>query len=154
MKYACIVAAVSAFWLTVPASADTRVVAGNGLTLTEAARIKFNRDTRPDDRQVAVTPVAPSNDYSRLAASFGMTAREAQGLSLGDVFIAKINHGAGANEQQLMRGRSVTLGTRSPAPRRDRSQLAASAGLTPSEAAGMSLTAVAAAKFARGPAND
>lgn len=154
MKYVFIVAALSAIGVLTPAAADTRVVAGNGLTLTEAAQIKFNRDTRPDDRHVAVTPGIPSNDYTRLAASFGMSADEARGLSLADVFVAKINHGKGVAEQQLMRGRTATLGTRSPAVRPDRSQLAASAGLTSSEAATMSLTEIAAAKFARGPANE
>jgi hypothetical protein len=154
MKSAFIAAALTACGLIVPAHADTRVVAGNGLTLTEAAQVKFNRDTRPDDRHVAVTPGQPSGAYGRLAASFGMTAEEAEGMSLAEVFVAKINHGASGTDQQLVKGDGVVMGTRSPYHAAGRAQLVASAGLSPAEAGSMSLTEVAAAKFARGPAND
>lgn len=152
MKSIAFVAAVSLSALVLPANAGSQVVAGNGLTLTEAARVKFNADTRPDDRQVAVTPVTPSGDYTRLAASFGMDGDEAEGLSLAQIFVAKINHGEGATEQQLVKGGGAPIATRSVVA--NHAQLAASAGLTASEAAGMTLTEIAAAKFDRGPANE
>ena len=154
MKLAVIISVLAVAGAILPAEAGTQVVAGEGITLTEAARIKFNRDTRPDDQQVAVERVAPSGDYTRLAASFGMSAEEAQGQSLADIFVAKINHGEGASDQQLVKGSGVGLATRSPAASPDRTQLAASAGIAPDAAAGMSLGEVAAVKFERGGAND
>lgn len=148
MKHAAFVVAASILAIAVPASADMRVVAGNGLTLTEAAQAKFNRDSAPGDAHEKVERVTPSGDYARLAASFGMTPEEAQDLSLAQVFVAKVNHGASANEQMLMKGTGTTLSTRSPYGDSGRSRLAASAGLTPAEASRMSLTEIAAAKFA------
>lgn len=132
-----------------PADAATQVKAGDGMTLTEAARIKFNRDARGDDRQLRVEPGAPSGDYARLAASFGMRAEAARGLSLEQVFVAKINHGEGACDRQLVPDGDGGMATRSPSAATGRAQLARSAGLEPSEAAGMSLAEIAAAKFAR-----
>lgn len=147
MKSIAFAAVLSTLGLAVPALADSQVVAGNGLTLTEAAQAKFNRDSAPGDAHVTVVPVTPSGDYGRLAASFGMTPEEAQRLDLAQIFVAKVNHGAAANEQMLMKGASVTLSTRSPY-QADRTRLATSAGLTPAEASGMSLSEIAAAKFA------
>ena len=47
-----IAAAALVFAAAVPALAGTtQVVAGNGLSLTQAAAVKFNKDTRQDDRQ-------------------------------------------------------------------------------------------------------
>lgn len=149
MKYSAFAAVLLALGAVLPANAATQVVAGNGMTLTDAARIKFNRDTRSDDQQAMVAPVTPSGDYSRLAASFGMDPREAQGLSLERVFVAKINHGKGASELQLEKDSSVGMATRSPYRAVDRSQLAASAGLDADAAAAMSIREIAAAKFDR-----
>lgn len=154
MKYAVFVAVLAFIGTLLPAHAGQGVVAGDGLTLTEAARIKFNRDTRPGDRQVAVEHVAPSGDYTRLAASFGMDAEEARGMSLEEVFVAKVNHGKGVSERQLVKDGAMSIATRSPVDVAGRAQLAASAGLDPAEAAGMTLGEIAAVKFARGPAND
>lgn len=153
MKFAVIAAALAVLGVGLPAHAGTQVVAGNGLTLTDAARIKFNRDTRADDRQVKVEPVTPSGDYGRLAASFGMDPADAAGLSLAQIFVLKINHGEGTTDRQLVKGSGVGMATRSPGGT-DHAQLAASAGLDPAEAAGMSLGEIAAAKFAAGGAND
>lgn len=148
MKYAALIAAISILGAGAPAFADTQVVAGNGLTLTEAAQAKFNRDSAPGDAHVKVVPGTPSGDYGRLAASFGMTPDEAQDLSLAQVFVAKVNHGASANEQMLMKGTGATVSTRSPYLASGRTRLAVSAGLTPAEASQMSLAEIAAAKFA------
>ncbi len=47
-----IAAAAIVFAAAVPAFAGTtQVVAGNGLGLTQATAVKFNKDTRQDDRQ-------------------------------------------------------------------------------------------------------
>lgn len=146
MKHAAFAAALAILGAVAPAQAGTQVVAGDGLTLTEAARIKFNRDASAGDRQVAVERVAPSGDYTRLAASFGMDADEAAGLTLDQVFVAKINHGASGGDQQLVK-RFVGMGTRSQPSALDHAQLAASAGLDPVTAAGMSLKEIAAVKF-------
>jgi hypothetical protein len=154
MKLAVIVSVLAVAGADLPAQAGTQVVAGDGITLTEAARIKFNRDAGSDDQQVAVERVAPSGDYTQLAASFGMDAGEAQSLTLAEIFVAKINHGEGASDQQLVKGSGVGMATRSPAVTPDRTQLAASAGIEPGAAAGMSLGAIAAVKFERGGAND
>ena len=153
MKLAVVASVLAALGVAVPAHAGTQGVAGNGLTLTDAARIKFNRDTRADDHQVKVVPVTPSGDYGRLAASFGMDPADAEGLSLAQVFVLKINHGEGTADRQLVKGSAAGMATRS-AVGADHAQLAASAGLDPAQAAGMSLGEIAAAKFAAGGAND
>jgi len=129
-----IAAAVIALAAALPAFAGTQVVAGNGVSLTESAQAKFNRDTRGDDRQQIVFP--------------GQSA-EAAAKPLNAVFVAKINSESRGDEQQLVKGSGVTMGTRSIKAATSHDQLAASAGLSASEAAGMSLSEIAAAKFDR-----
>ncbi len=64
-KLNTIAAVAIALVAAVPAFAGTQVVAGNGVTLTEAAAIKFNRDTRSDDRQtVSWFPARPATPAS------------------------------------------------------------------------------------------
>ena len=152
-KINMIAAVAVAFSAAVPAFAGTQVVAGNGLTLTEAAQAKFNRDTRPDDRHVIVERGPASGNYEHLAAAAGLSADEARGMTLNEVFVAKINREARGDDRQAVRGGQVTMGTRS-APVAVSSQLIAAAGLSAEEAAGMSLTEIAAAKFARDTATD
>jgi len=153
MKHAIIASVLAVLGVAVPAHAGTQVVAGNGITLTDAARIKFNRDTRDDDRQVKVEPVTPSGDYDQLAASFGMDPADAEGLSLAQIFVLKINHGEGTTDRQLVKGSGAGMATRSPVAA-DHTQLAASARLDPAAASGMTVGEIAAAKFAAGGAND
>ena len=154
MKLAVIVSVLAVAGAVLPAQAGTQVVAGEGITLTEAARIKFNRDAGTDDQQVAVEPVAPSGDYGRLAASFGMDPDEAEGQSLaghlrGEGQPRRGRERPAAREGQ--RGRhGHPLAGGDPGPR----QLAASAGVEPDMAAVMSLGDIAAVKFERGGAND
>ena len=144
-----IAAVAIALVAAVPAFAGTQVVAGNGVTLTEAAAIKFNRDTRSDDHQtVSVVPGA-SGDTSQLAAAAGLTAEEAQGLSLNEIYVAKINREARGDDKQAVKGGQVTMGTRSTFAGTSNVQLIAVSGLSPQDAAGMSRTEIAAAKFAR-----
>jgi hypothetical protein len=130
-----------------PALAE-QVKASPGVTLTEAAQAKFNRDTRGDDRHVK--PIPGSSEPSRqFYASAGLTMGEGRGWDLEQVFVAKINRESrGDDQQRLVAAEPVTMGTRAYGQGGDYSQLAASAGLDPAEARGMSLTEIAAAKFA------
>ena len=153
MKFAVVASVLAVLGVALPAHAGTQVVAGNGLSLTDAARIKFNQDTRADDHQTKVVLVTPSGDYDQLAASFGMDPANAEGMSLAQIFVLKINHGEGNADRQLVKGDAGGMATRS-AIGADHDQLAASAGLDPAQATGMSLSDVAAAKFAAGGAND
>jgi hypothetical protein len=129
---AAIVLAASA-----PAFSGTQVTAGNGVSLTEAAQAKFNRDTRGDDRQQIVHP--------------GQTPKEAQATALNIAFVAKINEESRGDEQQrVLTNSGVTMATRSMASAAaSRAQLIASAGLSAEQAAGMSLSEIAGAKFNR-----
>ena len=129
-----------------------------GLTLTEIAAAKFNRDADSDNQQrvlrgsdVTVISRSPSAGVSssQLAANAGLTPDEARGLSLTEVAAAKFNRGADSDDQQrVARPDEVTVISRSAVGGAS-SQLAANAGLTPDEARGLSLSEIAAAKFAR-----
>jgi hypothetical protein len=144
-----------------PALAQSQLIASAGLTaaaaqdmsLTEIAVAKFNRDADSDDRQTTVVPGSGGNS-AQLAASAGLSPSEARGLSLTEIAIAKFNRDADSDDRQgVVRRGGVTMTSRSPR-NASPSQLAASAGLSPSEAAGMSLTEIAIAKFNRDAASD
>ncbi|HET9069637.1 MAG TPA: hypothetical protein VFN28_13400 [Amaricoccus sp.] len=151
-------AAAIALALAAPAVADSGQLAANAgiapaaastLTLTEIAQAKFNRDTRGDDRQVIVAhqPASPEG-RTALAANAGLSA-DAQDFTLTEIAAAKFNHdGSGDDQQRIERGK-VTVAARSVRSGDRWGQLAAGAGLTTSEAAGLSLTDIARAKFAR-----
>ncbi len=150
MQHSAIIAAIVSLAAVAPAFAGTQVIAGNGMTLTEAAQVKFNRDTRQDDRQPIVVPGTPSGDYGRLAASVGLSEDAAAGMSLAEIFVVKVNHETPGNTDQIVKGSAASMATRSPfatSPSHD--QLVASAGLSPAEARGLSLTDIAAEKFAK-----
>ena len=145
--------AIAAAALVVASAAPVlagQVVASPGVSLTEAAAAKFNRDTRQDDRQVI--GVVPGNSgpeaRAQLAASAGLSAAEAKSWTLGEIFVAKINREARGDDRQAVKGAGVTVTTRSGSSA-DYSQLIASASLSADEAAGMTLTEIAAAKFSR-----
>ena len=76
MKLALKALAAAAITLSaVPALAGTQVIAGPGVSLTEAAQAKFNRDTRGDDRHYFVTPGQSSPEAkAQLAASADLSA--------------------------------------------------------------------------------
>jgi hypothetical protein len=130
-----------------PVMADSQVIASPGVSLTEAAQAKFNRDTRPDDGHVK--PVAGNSEISpQLYAAAGLTPAEAQGWTIDQVFVAKINRESGGDQQQAQWiDVSQTSGSRAYGQSPDYSQLARSAGLTRDEAAEMSLSEIAAAKL-------
>jgi hypothetical protein len=146
VKSSISILAVAAMLAGLPAVADTYVVAGPGVSLTDAAQAKFNRDSRPDDRYVK--PVPGSSGISpHLYRSAGLSAEEAEGLTLEQVFIAKINRENGGDEQQAWMADTATSTSRGFGEATDYSQLALSAGLSREEAAGMSLADIAAAKL-------
>jgi len=148
-----VAASVAVITISAPVFAETRVIASPGITLTESAQAKFNRDTGRDNRQILVMHgMAEPGSFAQLAASAGLTAGEAQGLTLGQVFVAKINRENGRDQQQLVKGGSVSMSSRSAAG--GYSQLAAGAGLTPDEAAGLTLNEIAIAKFNRDTGRD
>jgi hypothetical protein len=139
-----------------PAFAQSQLIANAGLTPAEAAGLslneiavhKFNREAAGDDRQVIVIP-GSGGDVSQLAASAGLSPSEAQGLSLTEIAAVKFNRdSAGDDGQRVERGGDVTAISRS-AGGAAWAQLVASAGLTPEEARGLSLSEIAAAKFDR-----
>lgn len=121
------------------------------MSLTELAAAKFNRDTRGDDRQVVSdarpTMVDPVR-HAQLIAAAGLTADEAAGLTLTELAAGAFNAGSDDDDAQTV----VTVSTRGPV--RIGSHLAFAAGLSPEEAQGMSLTAIAAAKFNRDTRDD
>jgi hypothetical protein len=148
-----------------PAFAQSQLIASAGLTpaeasgmsLTEIAAAKFNRESNGDSQQRVlrrgdVTVISRSVDgspRSQLAASAGLTLGEARGLSLTEIAAIKFNRDSdGDNQQRVARPGDVTVISRS-ADGSAWSQLAASAGLTPEEARGLSLSDIAAAKFDR-----
>ena len=149
MKYLNIIAAAAVAFAAAPAFADQLAAnAGlspaeaQGLSLTEIAQAKFNRDTREDDRHPVVVVPGSGGDYTQLAAIAGVSADK----SLNEIFVAKINREARGDEQQAVKASGVVMGSRSVNSGAGHSQLAASAGI--SDASGLSLTEIAAAKFA------
>jgi hypothetical protein len=147
-SYINIVATAVLLAVGAPAIAE-QVQASPGVTLTEAAQAKFNRDTRRDDRHVK--PIAGSSEPSRqFYASAGLTVGEGRTMTVDQVHVTKINREAGRDDQQLLVvGEPVAMASRAYGQGGNYAQLAASAGLSPAEAQGMSLTAIAAAKFAK-----
>ena len=135
-------------------SAGLTPAEASGLSLTEIAAAKFNRSAGGDDQQTVLRPRAVTvasrsagSDVSQLAASTGLSSAEAHGLSLSEIAAAKFNRSASGDDQQtVLRPRAVTVASRSAGS--DVSQLAANAGLTPEEARGLSLSEIAAIKFA------
>ena len=146
---------LSAALLAVAAPAFAgQIQASPGVTLTEAAQAKFNKETRGDDRHVK--PVAGTARPSRqLYASAGLSQAEGDSMTLEQVFVAKINRESrGDDEQRLAAAETVSMGSRAYGNGSDYAQLASSAGLDRAEASGMSLTEIAAAKFAKESSDD
>ncbi len=143
------------------ATADTRQLAASAgldaneaasLTLTEIARIKFNDDTRRDDRIAFFTPNAGSESgRSQLIAGAGLSAAEADGMTLTEIAVAKRNNNVRRDEriQVVVSTRSFATGGQG-----GRSQLIASAGLDAEAARGMTLQQIYVAKINREGDND
>ena len=94
-----------------------------------------------------------SEPSSQLYAAAGLTVAEGRAMILDQVFVAKINRESRGDDQQLV----VDEWSRWPAALTGRAAtmaVAASAGLDATEASGMSLTTIAAAKFAKESSDD
>ena len=117
------------------------------LSLTELAAAKFNRDTRDDDQQTvsdaAPTMVDPYR-HAQLIGAAGLTSGEAAGLTLTQLAAGAFNAGSDDDDAQPV----VTMSSRGPVGSIE-PHLAFAAGLDPADAQGLSLSAVAAAKFRR-----
>ena len=125
-----------------PALADM-IAASPGVTLTQAAQAKFNNDTRPGDRQI--TPVAGNSGIpSSLYASAGVSAGD--GWTLRQVAAAKFDRDGQDQGALINRSGESTAGL-AYGMDRDYSHLAAAAGLSPEEAAGMSFDEIANVKL-------
>ena len=148
-----------------PTFAQSQLIANAGLTpeearglsLSEIAAAKFNRDSDREDQQTvqhrgdvtAISRSAGGSGWSQLAANAGLTPEEARGLSLSEIAAAKFNRDSDRDDQQTVQHRGDVTAISRSAGGSGWSQLAASAGLTPEEARGLSLSEIAAAKFAR-----
>jgi len=127
-----------------PAFADM-IAASPGVTLTEAAQAKFNRDNRGDDEHVKPVP-GSSGVPAPLYSAAGYTADEAQGATLSQVAAAKFDRD-GEDQGALPSRGSATSASLAYGQDRDYSQLAMAAGLSSEEAAGMSFNDIANAKL-------
>lgn len=148
-------AAVLAVALAGPALADSQLAANAGLdpaqaaglSLTEIAQAKFNRDAGfTQNAQHAAD--ASAFGKANLAGSAGLTADAARDLSLSEIAAVKFSRGSRDNNQIRPAGLDASLATRS-LDGNSRAQLVSNAGLSADEAAGLTLTDIAAAKFDR-----
>jgi hypothetical protein len=149
-----------ALGIVAPAFADSQLAASAGLTdeqaegmsLTEIAQYKFNRDESGADRWVPSIPATNgSADPARLAASAGIDSGDAGGMTLTEIAAVKFNNDTRPDDRQsVVYPSGATVASRSvDDPSKAFAQLIASAGLSPAEAKGMSLTEIAAYKFDR-----
>lgn len=149
-------AAVLAVALAGPVLADSQLAANAGLTsaeaaglsLTEIAQAKFNRDNSDERQNLQSGSPASQSGRAALAAGAGIPADQARDLSLTEIAAVKFSRGASDNDQVRPAGLEATLSTRS-VDARGWEQLVSNAGLTPEEAANLSLTEIAAQKFDR-----
>jgi hypothetical protein len=148
------------------ASADSQLIASTGLTpqqaegmtLTEIAQYKFNRDALYADRwNPSIAPAQGSGFSDQLAATSGIQPERAAAMSLTEVAAVKFNNDSRPDDAQVVARPSrptVVVATRSgPGSNPAHGQLVAGAGLTQAEAQGMSLTEIAQHKFDRDGAN-
>jgi hypothetical protein len=125
-----------------PSLADM-IAASPGVTLTQAAQAKFNDDTRQDDRQISPDP-GSSGIPAPLYSAAGVSPDD--GWTLEQVAAAKFDRDGLSQGGLIGRSAESTAGL-AYGMDRDYSQLAAAAGLSPEEAAGMSFDEIANAKL-------
>ena len=141
----CIGTIAVALLISAPVVADTFVVASPDMSLTEAAQAKFNHDTWTSDRYVKPVP-GNAEPSPQLYASAGLTPEEAQGWTLEQVHIAKINRESSDDNRQRAPA-SISRGYGQGGS--DYSRLARAAGLSADEAASMSGWEIATEKLNR-----
>lgn len=121
------------------------------MSLTEIAQHKFNRDESGADRWTVVEPGSGPADHSQLAASAGVSSYDAATMPLGELAAVKFNRDTREGDWQTVPSApGAVVATRSVGEASDAFvQLIASAGLSPSQAKGMSLAEIAEYKFDR-----
>ena len=118
------------------ASAGLTPAEAEGLTLTQIAAAKANRNLSVADRQAVV--IVPGDA--------GISAADLQAFAI-DLF----NRGESYSDRQtIVRGGDTVVSSRSPIDTDRHAQLIASAGLSVDEARGLTLTQIAAFKANRG----
>jgi hypothetical protein len=133
-------------WSQLVASAGLSPAEAEGMTLTEIAAHKFNREARTDDTVTVSSRSYPVFDvaaHRQLVAVAGVRPSEARGMTLTEIAARKVNVAAEADEMIpiVASGAGFDAGAHP--------QLAAAAGLTPAEASGMSLGEIHARKVNR-----
>ena len=138
-----------------PAFADTQVKASPGVTLTEAAQAKFNRG-HPRGRPAREAVPGTSEPSRQFYASAGLTIGEGRAMTLDQVFVAQDQpRGRRRRAAAGVGGEPVAMGTRAYGQGGDYApSWSRRPGSTPTKAAGMSLTEIAAAKFATESGDD
>src|SRR6188768_2751111 len=96
----CIGTIAVALFISAPVVADTFVVASPDMSLTEAAQAKFNHDTWSGERYVKPVP-GNARPSPQLYAAAGLTPEEAQGWTLEQLHVAKINRESRGGDRQL-----------------------------------------------------
>ena len=112
-----------ALGIAAPAFADSQLAASAGLTdeeaagmtLTELAQYKFNRDVSVADRWVpSIPPTNGSADPAYLATSAGIDDSAVDGMTLTEIAAVKFNHDTRADDHQsVMHASRVTIASRS-----------------------------------------
>lgn len=139
-SYLAILSAALAFGS--PALAQM-IVASPGVTLTQAAQAHFNNGGGRDE-QIVTPPSGSSGIPVALYSAAGTSADE--GWTLQRVAAAKFSRD-GLAQGKLPKGGTETTVSLAYGQDRDYSRLAASAGLSPAEAAGMSFDEIANVKL-------
>ena len=118
------------------------------LSLAEIAQAKFNADSREDDRHSILSPSGARVDpaaHAQLIAAAGLTAEEAEGMTLVEIAAAKSTREMRGDERQVILSPRELSDILSDTY----AQLIRGAGLTADEAHGMTLAQVARAKINR-----
>ncbi len=146
--------------IAAPAFADPQLIASAGLTaeqaegmtLTEIAQYKFNREESPGDRwDPSIPAVTGPVSRGQLAASAGLSPDSARYRSLDELAVAMFNRNTRPSDQQIVvKHGAAVVATRSVNGAANAfGQLIASAGLTSAEAEGMTLSEIVQYKFDR-----
>jgi hypothetical protein len=161
-QFTLLLATVAALGAAAPSFAAGEQLASNaglsqtesaGLSLSDVAQAKFNRDARGDATPLVTAPEAASAEgLDQFACVTGLSADEAHGLTLGQIAALKFNRGKSGDDRQPVKG-GASFNTRSIENTASRTQLVANAGLSSEEAAALSLTEIAQAKFDRDNTN-
>jgi hypothetical protein len=135
-------------WSQLIAAAGLTTAEAQGMTLTELHAYQINRGSPRAAERVTVAkrsyPAFDARAHGQLVVSARENPEVAYGMSLSDIAAAKLNLGSDPDDRiPVLPERTVEFSP-SRAP-----QLVAAAGLTPEEAAGMTLTEIYVRKINR-----